>query len=98
MEMTKYNKEDCIPIAYLVLSLTSDAYLCNAFKILVHLDYPDLKGIVATDSVASSSWCFMNCPPAIGVLQHLGFITSINLKKSSFNKLNTTHHNKKVWH
>jgi hypothetical protein len=59
MEITKYKKENLIPLAYLVLNMTADAYIRKAFKILVQLDYPDLKGLVSTDVIDASSLEFL---------------------------------------
>ena len=51
MKTTKYDENDLLPITLATLRTSLQTYLCNALKLVIDREYPELKGNVATDCI-----------------------------------------------
>jgi hypothetical protein len=49
MKTITYDETDILPLTIFVLNLCVHNYTCNAYKLVIDREYPDLKGVVLTD-------------------------------------------------
>ena len=60
METITYKEADLLPLTISALILCVNNFTCNAYKVVIDREYPDLKDVVLTDTLDEAAFDLLN--------------------------------------
>lgn len=88
MKTITYDAEDILPLTLNVLNKCVNSYACNAYKLVVDREYPDLKGMVVTDRLDDVAIELLDCVQTIWFEIITDSIAALNKTMESLANIN----------